>query len=125
MCEAITRGAHRVGKEFRASALGEPQAFTALPRLAVCQFILESFHVQPLYEYLSSLLYERSSDFILFLVMTPLSQSFMNIPFLGVEHPVRIIAQAIFITPNTIVNSLLDNQQLVKCICLQECFCIA
>lgn len=35
--ETITRGAHRVGKEFRASALGEPQAFTALPRLlAVC-----------------------------------------------------------------------------------------
>lgn len=37
LCEAITRGAHRVGKEFRASALVEPQALTALPRfLAVC-----------------------------------------------------------------------------------------
>lgn len=37
MCEAITRGAHRVGKEFRAHALGEPQAITALPRfLVVC-----------------------------------------------------------------------------------------
>ena len=37
LCEAITRGPHRVGKEFRASAFGEPHAITALPRfLAVC-----------------------------------------------------------------------------------------
>lgn len=36
LCEAIARCPHRVGKEFRASALGEPQALTALPRLAVC-----------------------------------------------------------------------------------------
>lgn len=34
--ETIARGPHRVGKEFRASALGEPQALTALPRLVVC-----------------------------------------------------------------------------------------
>lgn len=36
LCKTITRGPHRVGKEFRASALVEPQALTALPRLAVC-----------------------------------------------------------------------------------------
>lgn len=37
LCKTITRGPHRVRKEFRASALGEPQALTALPRcLAVC-----------------------------------------------------------------------------------------
>lgn len=39
LCEAITRCPHRVGKEFRASALGEPQALTALPRLAVCHIV--------------------------------------------------------------------------------------
>ena len=37
LCEAITRGKHRIRKEFRASSFGEPQAITALPRcLAVC-----------------------------------------------------------------------------------------
>lgn len=36
LCEAITRGKHRIRKEFRASPFGEPQALTALPRLAVC-----------------------------------------------------------------------------------------
>lgn len=35
--EAITRGKHRIRKEFRASPFGEPQTITALPRcLAVC-----------------------------------------------------------------------------------------
>lgn len=34
--EAIARGAHRIRKEFRASPFCEPQALTALPRLAVC-----------------------------------------------------------------------------------------
>lgn len=38
--ETIARGSHRVRKEFRASALGEPQALTALPRcLAVCHIV--------------------------------------------------------------------------------------
>ena len=37
--ETIARGAHRVGKEFRASPFGEPQALTALPRLAVCHIV--------------------------------------------------------------------------------------
>lgn len=36
LCEAITRGKHRIRKEFRAPSFGEPQALTALPRLAVC-----------------------------------------------------------------------------------------
>lgn len=37
LCETIARGAHRVGKEFRASSFGEPQAITALPCcLVVC-----------------------------------------------------------------------------------------
>ena len=37
LCEAITRGAHRIRKEFRASSFGEPHAITELPRcLAVC-----------------------------------------------------------------------------------------
>lgn len=34
--ETIARGAHRIRKEFRASSFCEPQALTALPRLAVC-----------------------------------------------------------------------------------------
>lgn len=36
LCKTITRGPHRVRKEFRASPFCEPQALTALPRLAVC-----------------------------------------------------------------------------------------
>ena len=37
LCKTITRGPHRVRKEFRASSFGEPHAITALPRfLAVC-----------------------------------------------------------------------------------------
>lgn len=36
LCKTITRGPHRVRKEFRAPSFGEPQTFTALPRLAVC-----------------------------------------------------------------------------------------
>lgn len=39
MCKTITRGPHRVRKEFRASPFGEPQALTALPRLAVCHIV--------------------------------------------------------------------------------------
>lgn len=39
LCETIARDPHRVRKEFRASALGEPQALTALPRLAVCHIV--------------------------------------------------------------------------------------
>jgi hypothetical protein len=39
LCETIARGPHRVRKEFRASAFGEPHAITALPRLAVCHIV--------------------------------------------------------------------------------------
>lgn len=39
LCETIARGAHRIRKEFRASSLCEPQALTALPRLAVCHIV--------------------------------------------------------------------------------------
>lgn len=39
LCKTITRGPHRVRKEFRASPFCEPQALTALPRLAVCHIV--------------------------------------------------------------------------------------
>lgn len=39
LCKTITRGPHRVRKEFRASSFGEPHAITALPRLAVCHIV--------------------------------------------------------------------------------------
>ena len=45
--------------------------------------------------------------------------------FLRVEHPVRVIAPAILITPLAIVNSLLDNQQLVECLRLSLRFSIS
>lgn len=47
LCEAITRGKHRIRKEFRASSFGEPQAITALPRLVVCHIFVKVLLPRP------------------------------------------------------------------------------
>lgn len=48
LCKTITRGPHRVRKEFRASPFGEPQALTALSRcLVVCHIFVKVLLPRP------------------------------------------------------------------------------